>query len=320
MYLSWIIMFLPVLVSSFQYETTFEHYDNYMRQFHKKYHSKEKLSRFHIFLDNLDYINNHNNNNSNSYQLGLTHFTDMTNEEFKKHHGLNNFQSSGKSCSFDGLPDIPTEIDWRTTAVTPVKDQGQCGSCWAFSTTGALEGLYYIHNKELVSFSEQQLMDCSKLNHGCEGGDMNFAFRYTESHSLCSEEEYEYLAIDEACQYEQCSQVIEISGFCNVERNNEIQLKRAVFQQPVSVAIQADSRSFQHYQSGVFNDITCGSNLDHGVLVVGYGTIDNQDYWLVKNSWGVSWGDQGYIKLARTNSANTTGMCGIAMDASIPLI
>ena len=315
-----LVSLIPIVGLSDQYPTTFEHYDNYLKLFNKKYHPHERLSRFHIFLDNLEYINNHNLNRSHNFQLGLNHFTDFTNEEFRKHHGVNQFQSQGNLCSFDFQSSLPKVVDWRSTGVTPVKDQGQCGSCWAFSTTGALEGLYYITNKELVSFSEQQLMDCSKLNHGCEGGDMNFAFRYTESHQLCSEEEYQYLAIDEACNYQQCDQVIEISGFCNIERNNEQQLKMAVSQQPVSVAIQADSRNFQHYQSGIFDDYDCGTDLDHGVLVVGYGSVDNQDYWLVKNSWGTSWGDQGYIKLARTDSTNSTGMCGIAMDASIPFM
>lgn len=314
------LLFFPFFAMSQEYPLTFEHYDTYVQLFEKKYRPQEKLSRFHIFLDNLEYINNHNRNSSHHYQLGLNYFTDLSNEEFKKHHGVNNFQSSGKLCSFDSQASPSEEVDWSLTAVTPVKNQGQCGSCWAFSTTGALEGLYYLKNKELVSFSEQQLMDCSKLNHGCEGGDMNFAFRYTESHQLCSEEEYQYLAIDDSCNYKQCKQIIEISGFCNVERNNEQQLKMAVSQQPVSVAIQADSLSFQHYQSGVLDDYSCGTNLDHGVLVVGYGTMDKQDYWLVKNSWGTSWGEQGYIKLARTDSTNTSGICGIAMDASIPLM
>lgn len=314
------LLFFPFLAMSQEYPLTFEHYDTYVQLFEKKYRPQEKLSRFHIFLNNLEYINNHNRNSSHHYQLGLNYFTDLSNEEFKKHHGVNKFQSSGKFCSFDSHTSLAEEVDWTLTAVTPVKNQGQCGSCWAFSTTGALEGLYYLENKELVSFSEQQLMDCSKLNHGCEGGDMNFAFRYTESHQLCSEEEYQYLAIDDSCNYKQCQQVIEISGFCNVERNNEQQLKMAVSQQPVSVAIQADSLSFQHYQSGVFDDYSCGTNLDHGVLIVGYGTMEDQDYWLIKNSWGTSWGEQGYIKLARTDSANTTGICGIAMDASIPLM
>lgn len=316
----YLLTLIPSLVSSIEYPLTLEHYDDYLKLFNKKYRPQEKLSRFHIFLDNLEYINNHNQNKSNNYQMGLNHFTDKTNDEFKKHHGINQFQSLGHVCSFKSQESLPEVIDWRQTAVTPVKDQGQCGSCWAFSTTGALEGLYYIKNKELISFSEQQLMDCSKLNHGCEGGDMNFAFRYTENHPLCSEDEYQYLAVDESCNYEQCDQVIEISGFCNVKKNNEQELKIAVSQQPVSVAIEADSRSFQHYQSGVFDDYTCGTSLDHGVLAVGYGTVEGQDYWLVKNSWSSSWGEQGYIKLARTDSSNTTGICGIAMDASIPIM
>ena len=313
------LLFLPHSTLSYFYQT-YEHYNDYLSNFNKKYHSREKQSRFRIFQDNIEFINNHNHNNSFQYQLGLNYFTDMTNEEFKKYHGLNNFQSSSNFCQFKNNKDLPDDVDWRQTAVTPIKNQGQCGSCWAFSTTGALEGAYYLKNKELISFSEQQLMDCSKLNHGCEGGDMNFAFRYTENHQLCSEEEYQYLAIDEACNYEQCEHVIQIKGFCNVDRNNEQQLKIATAQQPVSVAIQADSLKFQHYSSGVFDDFTCGNNLDHGVLIVGYGTSDTQDYWLVKNSWGTSWGEDGYIKLARTNSNNSSGICGIAMDASIPII
>jgi cathepsin L len=201
--------------------------------------------------------------------------------------------------------------------VTAVKDQGMCGSCWAFSATGSLEGSYFLKHGQLLSFSEQQLVDCSKKqgNEGCNGGLMDTAFSYVKENGLCLETDYPYNAKDGQCE-STCLKTLSGSGFVDIPENDEAALERAVLTiGPISVAIQADKPAFQFYKTGVFDDPSCGTNLDHGVLVVGLGTLKGKDYWIVKNSWGQLWGSEGYILLARGKN-----MCGIAQQASYPLV
>ena len=228
------------------------------------------------------------------------------------------------------INDLDSEVNWvKKGGVSAVKNQGQCGSCWSFSTTGALEGAYYVKYGILPSFSEQQLVDCDNFknggkDHGCNGGLMDNAFAWIEHNKgLCSESDYPYVSgtTKQAGICESTCSVIEnseIQSFVDVDPNSDNAFKSALMLQPVSIAIEADQQSFQLYKSGVFTD-NCGTNLDHGVLAVGYGIDDNLEYYLVKNSWGTTWGDNGYIKLAQGNEYNNgKGQCGILMQPSYP--
>ena len=292
---------------------------------HKKSYDSFEIfqERFMIYRDNMEYAAKINSDQKN-YTLGETTFADLTLDEFRALHPKSTF--GAKKCSaytFTGKS-VPASLDWRDTGkVTGVKDQGQCGSCWSFSSTGALEGAWAISTGVLLSLSEQQLVDCATGfkygNHGCNGGTMDGSFQYAIDTGLCGEEAYPYTAKDGAsCM--SCSVEVKMSCCKDVPANNQMALKEAVSIGPVSVAIEADSRVFQLYTGGVLTSSECGTNLDHGVLVAGYGSADGLEYWLVKNSWGVSWGDEGYIKIQRSDSKNDAGICGIAMQPSFPIV
>jgi C1A family cysteine protease len=232
----------------------------------------------------------------------------------------------------DDFASLPSSIDWTANrAVTPVKDQGQCGSCWSFSTTGALEGAYAIITGNLASFSEQQLVDCDTLgnggrDHGCNGGLMENAFNWiSKNNGLCLESDYPYISgttktagkCDKSCKNLAGSDVVK---YIDVEPASDSAFMTALAKQPVSVAIEADQREFQLYKSGVFTG-TCGTNLDHGVLAVGYGTEAGNEYYKVKNSWSATWGEGGYIRIGRgANYNGGKGQCGILLQASYPVI
>ncbi|KUF83058.1 Phosphorylated adapter RNA export protein [Phytophthora nicotianae] len=263
----------------------------------------EFAKRLENYIANDMYILEHNLENAwTGVKLGHNEFSHMSFDEFK-------FKMTGF--------EMPTAT-WNSDkgGVTPVKNQGMCGSCWAFSTTGAVEGAAYVSSGKLVSLSEQELVDCDHNGDmGCNGGLMDHAFAWIEDHGgICSEDDYEYKAKAQVCR--DCEKVVKVTGFQDVNPQDEHALKVAVSQQPVSVAIEADQKAFQFYKSGVFN-LTCGTRLDHGVLAVGYGSDNGQKFWKVKNSWGSSWGENGYIRLAREENG-PAGQCGIASVPSYP--
>ncbi|XP_030829336.1 cathepsin L1 [Strongylocentrotus purpuratus] len=298
----------------------------------KRYLSdEEEASRRLIWQKNLDIVIKHNlkyDLGHFTYDLGMNQFADLKNEEFVSL--MNGFRGNSSKATRGStfLPpsnvfDLPTMVDWRTKGyVTPVKNQLQCGSCWAFSATGSLEGQHFKKTGKLVSLSEQNLVDCSgkEGNMGCEGGLMDQAFQYIlDVGGIDTEMSYPYTAMDGQCHFNKANIGATDTGYTDVTTGSESALQMAVASVgPISVAIDASHQSFQLYKSGVYNEPACSSTLlDHGVLAVGYGTSsDGTDYWIVKNSWGAAWGMNGYLWMSR----NKDNQCGIATKASYPLV
>ena len=271
-------------------------------------------------LTNKEFIQKHNSEN-HSYVVGENNFINHTYiDEFNPRNHLI-FHSVNNPITINFTDLHQNSVDWRKIhKVSSVKNQESCGSCWAFSSVGAVESAWAIKHNTLYNLSEQELIDCSSENNGCEGGSMVKAFQYIIENGLCSNESYPYVAIDKQCQND-CKSLVQISNYSDIIPNQEKMLMRAVQHQPVSVAIQANKRSFQMYQSGIYSDPDCGFELDHGVLLIGYGYDKkyDMDYWIVKNSWSESWGENGYIRIQR-NINDPRGLCGIAMDPSIPIV
>jgi len=302
-------------------------FTSWVQTHQKSYSNEEFLYRWNVWRENHLYILKHNSEN-HTFALSMNHFGDLTTEEFNRlYNGVTfdfsshilNAQSSSNVLDEEEKFNVSAVFDWRQKgAVTQVKNQGQCGSCWAFSATGATEGANFLKTGKLVSLSEQNLMDCSSSygNHGCNGGIMNSAFKYIIANKgIDTESSYPYKAVQGPCRYNAANSGGSLVGFKDVTSGNEDALMKAASTEPVAVAIDASKSSFQFYKSGVYYDASCSSTkLNHGVLVAGWGSEGGQDYWLVKNSWGPSWGLQGYIKMARNKRNN----CGIATGASFP--
>jgi len=305
-----------------QYQKEFT---KFMATHEKAYEHDEFFHRYSVFKRNLDRIAEHNTLES-SFTMAMNEYGDLSWEEFYAQNIASGYQHVNREfirsknyADLEGrdVNDQSSSVDWRQkNAVTAVKNQGQCGSCWAFSTTGSTEGAHAIATGHLISLSEQQLVDCAGAegNMGCNGGLMDNGFEYIiKNGGICTESSYPYQAQDGSCKTT-CEKVVQISGYKDVPSQDENALMSAVDIGPVSIAIEADQSAFQFYSGGVF-DAACGTQLDHGVLIVGYGTDAGKNYWIVKNSWGSSWGESGYIRMVRGQNE-----CGLAMQPSYPTV
>lgn len=313
-------------------------FDEWTKEHGKIYQSwEERQYRQDIWMKNLKMIMAHNvqhKKGEKNYEMGMNAYGDMTSEEFKRKTCFRASNSTDnlmipkihyKGSEFlapNGNYTLADSVDYRELGyVTKVKDQGQCGSCWAFSTTGSLEGQIFRKTGKLISLSEQQLVDCAGKfgNFGCDGGLMDSAFNYIMStKGLESEASYPYTAEDDECTYDKTKAVAGAKGFIDIPAGSEDMLTLALAQNgPIAVAIDASQDSFQFYSKGVYDEPNCSpTELDHGVLAVGFGTLKGTDYYIVKNSWGSSWGMDGYILMSR----NGKNQCGIASSASYPLV
>jgi C1A family cysteine protease len=318
-------------------------FDQWMEFFNKKYQSvDDQAQHYTTWLENLQAIAAHNSLLGSSYKLRMNQFGDLTPDEFKLYvHGkdgqcwkrdaygnhANHVNANANANGDVFFPPVPESVDWTAKGVvTPVKNQGNCGSCWSFSATGELECRYAIQKGVLMSLSEQELVDCagSKYDsYGCNGGEENGGMQYAaDNNGLCSEQEYSYKGTDGSCHASTCGTRYDANkGVHYITKHSSSALQTEVVNGCVSVAIDA-SWELEFYSSGVFDGL-CTILIDHAVLVTGYG-VDNTTrsapakYWKVKNSWGTNWGMEGYVNICRECDKNgRDGQCGILMWPSI---
>lgn len=326
-----------VLSSPMKMQSQYPSFQQWSKVNGKVYQPTERDYRETVYNQNLNKIREHNAGN-HSWTMGANKFADLTADEFAAKYigGFNptltpkkllRGQAQRSNTTFDVASGAnPASVDWTAKgAVTAVKNQEQCGSCWAFSTTGSVESAWFLKKGTLPELSEQQLVDCSTAegNDGCNGGLMDYGFEYIiKNKGITTEAAYPYTATGpNACKAKGLPVAATLSSYKDVPVNSETALETAIALQPVSVAVEADQSVFQLYTGGVM-DSACGTQLDHGVLAVGYGTdaTTGKEYYKVKNSWGADWGAKGYILLARGAKFNPSGQCGIQMAASVPVV
>ena len=294
-------------------------FQKWMKMHNKHFSPVETVRRRAIFNMNARFVSEFNKNHK--FQLSLDGpFAAMTNKEYQKM--LGKFElSDAVAPAKRAMKAIPDAVDWREKGkVTPVRDQAQCGSCWAFSSLAAVEtGLLIAgtskYTADTLDLSEQQLVDCSR-NNGCNGGSLVVTMMYIKNKGVEEEKDYPYTATNGTCKYDKTKAVVTVTGHTNIKQKDEQDLTNALAETAVAVAIDASHPSFQLYKKGVYNEANCKQMvLNHGVTAVGYGaTEEGEEYYIVKNSWGTSWGQAGYIYMSR----NKNNQCGIASGATYP--
>ncbi|XP_072392908.1 cathepsin L-like proteinase [Diabrotica undecimpunctata] len=296
--------------------SAFDKWTSFKATHNKSYNVIEDKLRFAVFQENIRKIDEHNakyENGEETYYLAVNKFSDWSSAEFQamldSQMANRSKQSFTKKHVVDPNFQAAEEVDWRQTAVLEVKDQGNCGACWAFSTTGAIEGQLAIHKNQRVPLSEQELIDCNIVNIGCIGGFMTDAFDYIMDHGLASETQYKYNARDGVCKNVQNKQLSSISDYVELDETEDALVSAVASAGPVSMAVNGNL--WQFYGGGVFNSTNCDDTLNHAVLAVGY----TKDLFIIKNSWGTIWGEQGYIRVARGYN-----LCGLNLLNSYPIL
>ncbi len=301
-------LFAAAVSAADAYRTQFM---QHVTEFGLSYGTVEEFEfRFEQYLKKQAHIEEHNATDS-LYTAGHNKFSTWTEEEYKRVLGFREVADEGivETVSFPNMT-VASSIDWRSKgAVNPIKDQKQCGSCWAFSSVAALETAHWNKSGKLLSFSEQQLVDCDTRSGGCNGGNQSTAFNYWESADAEVESAYPYTARTQSCKYSKASATnVEVASWSKVTADDTNAMKAALNVGVVSVSIEADRSCFQSYSSGIFDNTNCGTSLDHAVALVGYGSSNGTEYWILRNSWGTSWGEKGYMRLKITSGA---GICGV---------
>jgi C1A family cysteine protease len=302
------------------FEVPHNKFMNFISQHGRSYGTLEEFNfRQNLFNMRVAEHERHNSEPGQTSTQGVNFLTDRTDDEIARLMGWkdNYARKNVTMAPFDENA-LSSPVDWRTKGVlTPIKNQGHCGSCWSFSTTGAMEASHAIHTGNLISLSEQQLVDCAPMCFGCNGGNMEFAFEYTEFKALELESEYPYQAVKGTCHYDSAKGKVKATTWHAVLPLSPAALKAAISEQPTSVALKADQPAFHQYTGGIVTS-GCTTPANHGVLAVGWGIEGSQEYYIVKNSWGPEWGDHGFIKIGIKSNPGV-GICSIQQMPSYPV-